>query len=85
MTKNQKQQLIHHKPLFFEVLDVMHSHIAVTTVHSVNPGTFIIINVVALDCAPGKSLLYFTWPYVSAITHAMEESMSDTPPPCVRK
>ena len=32
------------------------------------------------DCAPGNSLLYFTWPYVSAITHAAL-ALSDMPPP----
>ena len=58
----------------------MLSHIAVTLVHNVSPGTFIIINVEALDSAPGKSLVYFTWPYVSAITHSLELSASDTPP-----
>lgn len=31
-----------------------------------------------------RSLLYFTWPYVSAITDSLEQSMSDMLTPCVR-
>ncbi len=61
---------------FFEVLDVMASHVAVTSVHNISPRAFISINVKNFDCAPGKSLLYFTQPYVSAITPSVELSDS---------
>lgn len=56
-------------PTPFQVPDVLHSHIAVTLLHNVKAGTFIIINVKSPDWAPGTSLLHFTRPYVSAITH----------------